>query len=450
MKSNRSTSRRDFLKTSLKTGALTTAALAGVASMRSVHAAEDNTIKVGLVGCGGRGRGAVQNVINADPNVKIVALGDAYMDTAKRTFTAFKDNPKTADKMAMTEDACFDGLECYKQVIDACDVVLLCEPPHFRPISLRYAVEKGKHAFAEKPVAVDGAGIKSVLESAKIAAEKKVNILSGLCWRYDHNIKEIMQRVLDGEIGEVRSTKVSYLTGRLWTQARQQGDSEMKFQVRNWYNFGWLSGDFNVEQAIHSVDKMMWSFGDKVPVSCYGVGGRMARIDQPAYGDIYDTMGVYYDFGDGKTGYLFCRQMNKCFNETADLFTGTTGYAQTVNGGFGGGTLYPTGKDPVKVKKPASMYDEEHREFFKAIRSGGEIYMNNGEYMANSTMAGIMGRLACYTGKSLTWEEALNMQVPCSPDGYTWDSTPPTLPDENGRYKIEVPGEGLVYHQVTR
>ncbi len=442
-------SRRDFLKS----GALATVAATGLTagmSTRPVHAAEDNTLKVGLVGCGARGRGALQNVLNVDPNVKIVALGDAFKTNATKTLEAFRANPKIAEKLAMDEESCFDGLECYKKVVDACDVVLLCEPPGFRPISLRYAIEQGKHAFAEKPVAVDGAGIKSVIETAKLAQEKKLNILSGLCWRYDLNVKEGMERILAGEIGEIRSSKVSYLTNRLWTRAKVEGDTEMMTQVRNWINYTWLSGDFNVEQAIHSIDKMMWSFGDTPPVSCYSVGGRMARIDQPSYGDIYDTMGAYYDFGEGKTGLVFCRQMNKCYNEVIDLFTGTTGYAKTANGGFGGVTIYPNGKEPAVIKNPSRMYDEEHKAFFAAIRSGGETYLNNAELMANSTMAAIMGRLACYTGKQLSWDEAINMECPCTPDGYTWESNPPTLPDENGRYKVEVPGEGLVYHQVTR
>ena len=448
MKSKEFSSRRSFLKT----GALA-AAVAGLStgtSMRSVHAAENNVLKVGLVGCGGRGRGAVKDAMTADPNIRLVAIGDAFPENAATALAAFKKDEMIAARLDVTPETCFDGLECYKKVIEACDVVLLCEPSHFRPISLRYAIENGKHAFAEKPVAVDGAGVKSVLETAKLAKEKKLNILSGLCWRYDNNVREIMKRVLGGDIGEVRSTKVSYMTGRLWTRPKKEGDSEMKFQVRNWYNFAWLSGDFNVEQAIHSVDKMMWSFDDKVPVSAYGVGGRMARIDQPAYGDIYDTMGVYFDFGDGKTGYMFCRQMNKCYNETWDLFTGSTGYARTFGGGFGGGEVFPAGKDSIKIKVPAAMYVDEHREFFQAIRSGGQTYINNGEYMANSTMAGIMGRMVCYTGKRLTWQEALDMELPMKPSGYTWDATPPTLPDENGRYKVEVPGEGLVYHQVTR
>ncbi|GHT12680.1 oxidoreductase [Planctomycetales bacterium] len=440
--STKTDSRRNFLKES--------AFLTSVAGLTTlgVHAQEPNSapvpLKIGLVGCGGRGRGAIVNALSADPNTKFVAAGDAFHSNAEGAVNALKKDPKWGERIDVTPETIFDGLECYKQVIDLCDVVLLCEPPHFRPMTLRYAVEKGKHVFCEKPVAVDGTGIKSVLESAKLAQEKKLNLVSGLCWRYDLNVQNMVNQLLDGAIGDILSIRETFLTSRLWTRAKQEGDTEMMFQVRNWYNFAWLSGDFNTEQHIHSLDKALWLFGGEVPTTAYGLGGRMARTDQPAYGDIYDEMSVVYEYEDGRTIYSLSRQQNRCFNETEDHVLGTNGRASVLKGEI-------VWKKAHKVPKvPSDMYQLEHNELFKAIRSGGEKYINDGTYMANSTMLAILGRLACYTGKRLTWDEALDMELPTKPSGYTWNDTPPTLPDENGRYKVEVPGEGLVYHQVGR
>ncbi|GHT47981.1 hypothetical protein FACS189454_10380 [Planctomycetales bacterium] len=248
----------------------------------------------------------------------------------------------------------------------------------------------------------------------------------------------------------------------------------MLYQVRNWYNFTWLSGDFNVEQAIHSIDKMLWSFGDKVPLSAWGNGGRMVRVEYPGAGDIYDSMAVTFDFGEGRTGYMFCRQINKCYNETADHFIGTKGYAATVNGGFGGCTVNVKGQEPIKIKNQGDMYVIEHQFLFKAIK--GDIpFRNDLYYTANSTMAGILARQVCRTGKRFTWQEALDYQEPMRPEGfdpegklfvtegegenaakvlkqtdYTPDTVPPTVPDEHGRYKVEIAGGGYLYHEVKR
>lgn len=430
-------SRRDFMKTTAVAGA----AAYGLGAMRSVHAGEDNTLKIGLVGAGGRGRGAAADALRADPNSKLVAVSDAFEPRAKATVAALKDG--FDDRIAVDESTTFVGLEAYKKVIDLCDVVLLCEVPHFRPLSMRYAVEKGKHVFVEKPVAVDGPGIRSVLESSKIAKEKNLNVVSGLCWRYDLNVLDMMKRIQDGAIGKVLNVRETYLTGKLWTQQRQPGDTELMSQVRNWYNFTWLSGDYNVEQHVHSLDKAMWAFNDEPPVQAYGVGGRMARTEQPAYGDIYDSMGVVYEYADGRTIYAFSRQQNGCFNDVDDYFTGTEGNATILRGII-------TGKNPYEQKKVSSnMYLLEHQALFGAIRSGKTI--NNGEYMAKSTMLGILGREVCYTGKKITWEEMMNSDVSLVPSSYTPEGTPPTLPEDGtGRYKVAVPGMGYVYHQVTR
>ncbi|MBR5627546.1 MAG: Gfo/Idh/MocA family oxidoreductase [Thermoguttaceae bacterium] len=432
-------SRRHFLKSSVLAGA------AGVVAGSGVHAAENNTLKVGLIGCGGRGRGAAVNALKADPNCKIVAIGDAFRENAISAAEGLQS--EFEDRVELTEDTIFDGIECYKQIIPLCDVVLLCETPHFRHRSLRAAVEAGKHVFCEKPVAVDAAGIRSVMESAKIAKEKNLNLVSGLCWRYDLNVQDMMNRVRDGAIGDILSARLTYCVGKLWTRPRREDDTEMQFQVRNWYNFSWLSGDYNVEQHVHTLDKALWAMNDEPPIAAFGLGGRMQRTEQPDYGDIYDEMAVVFEYPNGRTVYSYCRQQAGCaWNENDAYFAGTKGFAQILGNShisdLNGNIVY-------KQEKVASdMYTLEHIALFNAIRNGDAI--NNGDYMAKSTMMGILGREACYTGSRITWDEALNAESSMAPTGYTWESDPPTLPDENGRYKIPVAGLGKVYHSVVR
>ena len=433
-------SRRGFLKTTAAAGA----AFGALSAAPRVHAAENGKIRIGLVGCGGRGRGAAINALKACEETEIVALGDAFEANAKGAVEGLK--AAYEDRVKVTPETTFAGLECYKQIIPLCDVVLLCETPGFRPISLRAALEAGKHVFCEKPVAVDAPGIKSVLESAALAKEKNLNLVSGLCWRYDLNVKDMMQRVCDGTIGDIISSRLTYLTSRLWTRPRQDGDTEMMFQVRNWYNFAWLSGDFNVEQHVHTLDKALWSMGNKPPVAAFGLGARMQRVEQPAYGDIYDSMAVAFEYPNGVTHYSCCRQQDGCWGENEAYFAGTKGTAQILREGiikdYKGNVIYK------QEKKPSDMYTLEHIALYDAIKSGKTI--NNGEYMAYSTMMGIMGREVCYSGKRMTWDEALALPA-IRPDGYAWDSNPPTLPDDKGRYKVHVPGVAEpIYHQVTR
>ena len=423
-------SRRDFIKT----GAVATAAtMAGLSLSRGAHAAENNKLRVGLVGCGGRGRGAAIDALSADPNTVLTAVGDAFPENAAQAVAVLQANEQYGDRVLVTPETTFDGLECYKAVIENCDVVLLCEPTHFRPISFKAAVDAGKHVFVEKPVAVDVPGIKSVLATAAKAKEKGINVLSGLCWRYHPAVVDVMNRVIDGQIGKLINIDETYLTSRLWKRDAKPGDSEMKFQVRNWYNYTWLSGDFNIEQHIHSLDKAVWANNDEAPISAVGVGGRMCRVAQPGYGDIYDSFGIMYEFANGVTCHAYCRQINGCYNDTNDYMYGTDGKATVLS-------YKIEGKNPYTVEQTGyNMYQLEHVAFFEAIR-GKRDYMNNGVYMANSTLMGIMGREAAYTGKKLTYDEFMKDETALVPDGYTWDSTPPTLPDEEGRYKIALPG----------
>jgi predicted dehydrogenase len=406
--SNR-TNRRQFLQTS--TGALVGGSLAASLGMaRSVHAAGSDILKVGLIGCGGRGNGAAVNAMNAEDNVRLTAMADAFPDRLAEARKVLQG--QLQGKYAVDDDHAFHGFDAYKKVIDSgVDVVLLCEPPHFRPTHLRAAIEAGKHVFCEKPVAVDATGVRSVLETTEMARQKNLSIVSGLCWRYDYGVKETIKRIQDGAIGDITGIQENYLTGTLWHRGRQPEWSEMEYQMRNWYYFAWLSGDHIVEQHIHSLDKALWLMGDKPPASCFGLGGRQVRTD-PKYGHIYDHFAVCYEWPNGVRTFSYTRQMAGCYSDVDDYVFGSKGQAKILKNEVNG-----TDKWKYTGEKP-SMYDIEHKELFAGIRSGKHI--NNGTYMCYSTMMAIMGREACYTGQNLTWEQALESKQDLSPKTYEW------------------------------
>ena len=426
--SKTATNRRDFLRT---TGALAGgAALAGLSIQRGAHAAGDSKLKIGLIGCGGRGTGAAANALTADSNTVLTAMADAFEDRMTQSHKGLLE--KFGDRVQVPQEKQFTGFDGYKNVISDVDVVLLCTPPQFRPMQLRAAIEAGKHVFCEKPVAVDAPGIRSVLESSKMAEKKGLSLVSGLCWRYHHAVKETMQRILDGAIGDICSIQSNYLTSTLWHRGEQ--DTEMAYQMRNWYYFTWLSGDFNVEQHVHSLDKALWAFNDEPPVRAYGLGGRQVRVEQPMWGNIYDHMAVIYEYPDGKKVHSYCRQQKGCYNMTSDELLGTKGRAIVTP------KHEIEGENPWRFRgEGGNMYVLEHEALFNSIRSGEPI--NNGVYMARSTMMGILGRMVCYTGKAITWDEAMASTEDLSPKTYAWDADPPILPDADGKYPVALPGQ---------
>ena len=420
--------RRNFLKTS--TAAAGTAALGSLAIGRSAHAQGSDILKVGLVGCGGRGTGAAVNALNADKNAKLTAMADVFEDRLKSSRERIiKSKP---DQMAVTDENCFIGFDAYQKLIaSGVDVVVLATTPQFRPIQLRACVEAGKHVFCEKPVSVDGPGTRSVLESAELAKKKGLSIVSGLCWRYHPGVKETIGRILDGAIGDIVAIQETYLTGALWKRERQPDQTEMQYQMRNWYNFHWLSGDFNVEQHIHSLDKAGWLMGDEPPVSAWGTGGRQVDAG-PKHGDIYDHHAVCYEYANGVRAYSYCRQQAGCWNNVTDVILGTKGRANVLK-------FQIDGEKEWRYKgKPGNMYDLEHEALFAAIRGGKPI--NNGVYMARSTMLAVMGRMVDYTGQQLTWDQAINSKEDLSPKSYSFDAEPPVMPGPDGRYPMAIPG----------
>ena len=421
-------SRRDFLKTS--TAAMGGALVGGLSLARGAHAAGSDLLKIGLIGCGGRGTGAAANALNADKNAKLYAMGDAFDDRLKGSLGGLKQ--QYGERVDVDGSRQFVGFDAYEKVIaSGVDVVLLAEPPHFRPIHLKAAIDAGKHVFCEKPVAVDAPGIRSVLASCEEAAKKNLNVVSGLCWRYHRGVKETMQRVLDGAIGDVLAMQETYLTGLLWHRGHKPDDTEMRYQLRNWYYFTWLSGDFNTEQHVHSLDKALWAMHDEPPQRAWGLGGRQVRTD-PLYGDIYDHHAVVYEWPNGARCYSYCRQQGGCYGDVSDHFLGTKGQADILKHKI-------DGANPWKFTgEGGNMYDLEHEALFGAIRAGKPI--NNGVYMARSTMLAIIGRMVDYTGQALTWEEAMNSKQALVPSAYTWEGEPPTKPGADGKYPVAMPG----------
>ena len=408
-----SADRRQFLKAG-SAGLAAAVALGPNVSAKAFAKGED-VIKIGLVGCGGRGSGAVANALEADPAVRVVALGDVFEDHLASSYKRMK--AAYQDRVQVDDEHKFIGFDAYKKVADSCDVVLLATPPAFRPEQLKYAIEQGKHVFCEKPVAVDAPGLRSVIETYKLAETKKLSLVSGLCYRYHPTIVAAFNEVAEGRIGEVVSARCSYFTRGLWSFPREEGWSDMEYQMRNWLYYTWLSGDHINEQSIHSIDKMLWAFGDKNPVSASGTGGRFLRID-PIYGNIYDHFAIEYQMDENTTGFGRCRQQDACQVDVTDTIYGTQGTLHIATT-----RAHITGEKPWRYRgESGNMYVLEHKALYNSIRDGKPI--NNGQYMCNSTMTAILGRECAYTGQTVKWDDLMASDVKLGPDKYEWSDLP--------------------------
>ncbi len=417
-------SRRSFLKGS--TAAVIGGSLAAaMGSARMVHAAENNTLKVGLIGCGGRGSGAALQALNADPQVVLTAMGDAFPQPLEQSLASLRKDKEIGGRVKVSPEQSFVGLDAFQKVIDSgVDVVLLASPPGFRPQHLAAAVKAGKHVFCEKPMATDAPGVRSVLESSRLAKEKNLALASGFCWRSESGRREFYKLVLGGALGEISAIHATYLTGPVKpmppASERRAGLGDLEWQMRHWYNFAWLSGDGLVEQACHSVDKILWAMQDKPPAKAVACGGRMIPNHE---GNIYDHISVFYEWENGARATMAQRQVGGCCSDNSDYLLGTKGKG-TIKGG----------SDPViegetkwRYKGPKSnMYQVEHDELFAAIRAGKPL--NHGEWMANSTLTALMGRMAAYTGQEITWEMAKNSQEKLVQDNLAWDMKLPIVP----------------------
>ena len=428
--------RRRFLKDTSKTLAVVSAAPAILSS--TARAQNSDTLKVGLIGCGGRGTGAAGQSLSSDPNIVLTAMGDAFEDRLNSSYANLKEG--FGDRVQVDEANKFVGFDAYQKVVDSgVDVVLLTTPPGFRPMHMEYAISQGKHVFAEKPMAVDGPGVRKVLAAAAEAKRKNLALVAGFCWRYNEGERALFRKIHDGEIGQPMSLHTIYNTGALWVRKRQPGWSDMMYQMRNWYYFTWLCGDHILEQACHSIDKMAWamqpdmydeaSVEASLPAQCWASGGRQVRTGEE-YGHIYDHFAVVYEYDNGVRGYHHCRQQPGCSNDNSDYFIGTKGIAQIK--AFGDLTIRDTNNNGVwkfDGDRP-NMYQVEHNEMIASIRKGEPI--NDGFWMAQSTLLALMGRMAAYTGRIVTRDEALNsledlmryamrQEDPEQPINFDWD-----------------------------
>ena len=407
-------SRRDFLVqgSAAVVGANLTSFPAPHLRLQEAGPGGAEMLRVGLIGCGGRGTGAAANALRADPNLKLVALCDAFRDQLDSSLSTLTNTADIANKVAVDEDHKFVGFDGYKGLIDACDVVLFATSPFFRPMHVEYCVEAGKHMFVEKPVATDGPGLRQIWKACDQAKQKGLALVSGLCYRYQFAKKETMQRVHDGAIGDIVAMQCTYNASELWHRGRKPEWTEMEFQMRNWLYFAWLSGDHIAEQHIHSLDKIAWAKG-AYPVKCVSSGGRIKRTSED-YGNVYDHFNTTYEWEDGVKGFSSCRQMHGTTHDVSDHVWGTKGVAHLQS------HKIESGHDKWRYRGegPDDMYQNEHDALFKAIRANEPIH--NGDYMCESTLMALMGRLSAYTGQEVTREQALNSQENLAPATLDW------------------------------
>ncbi|TWU38436.1 Gfo/Idh/MocA family protein [Novipirellula artificiosorum] len=416
------TQRRQFLKTT----AVSVSAVAGLSLARSAHAAGSETIRIGMVGCGGRCSGAAMDVMNVDPGTQLVAMADLFEDRVKSQRTALATaKPK---QVSVDDDHCFVGLDAYKKVIECVDVVLIACAAKFHPMYLKAGIDAGKHVFVEKPHAIDPAGIKVVNETCRVAKEKNLGVLSGLHSRFAADYRETIERVRDGQIGDIVSIEENFVRGPYGNTARPANWRELEIQYGNQYRFSWLCGDDVTQSLVHNLDRATWALGEATPVDCHGFGGRSGRQD--LLGDVFDHHTVVYRYANGVRLYAFCRTTAGCYNEGSSIIMGSKGIAYPLKGQI-------TGETPWSFEgKTGSPYQAEQKAYFESIRAGQPL--NSGDYMARSTLVAIMGQMSCYSGQEVKWDKISKSDFAFDPkpEDCSWDMEPPTRPDPNGVYPV--------------
>ncbi len=421
-------SRRETLKVVGVAGAAATAALAGLRV--NAQSPSSDVIRIGVIGCGGRGTGALQQTLSVPgSNVKLTALADAFEDGIGRALQSVEG---MKDKVDCPEERRFKGLDGYQKVLDHCDLVILATPPGFRPFHFDAAIKAGKHVFMEKPVCVDSFGARLCLEAAKMADEKKLKVVVGLQRRYERKYRETVARVREGLAGDIIGGQVYWNGGSIWYRGRQKDQNELQFQVNNWYHFNWLCGDHICEQHVHNIDVANWML-DKLPESAFGVGGRQNRVPgQPS--EIYDHHAVNFTYPGGVKIASQCRQFPGGDGRVNEEFQGTkatvkigeiTDYAGKVLWRFEGDNPNP--------------YQVEHDELHDAIRSDKPL--NNAYYGVTSSFSAVLARNATYTGKQWGFQQAMNLKNQTMPENLSWESKSPVEPDKDGNYKIPMPAD---------
>jgi myo-inositol 2-dehydrogenase / D-chiro-inositol 1-dehydrogenase len=408
--SNNELTRRRFVKT---TAAIGMGSLVSGAFASRLYRPVDDTIRVGVIGCGGRGTGAAANAIKAHPNVRIVAMADLFEDRLKGSLGWINEDEEYMNQVTVDPEHMFVGFDAYKELlaIDNIDYVILATPPGFRALHFDAAVDAGKHVFMEKPVAVDPAGIRMVIDAGIRAKKKNISVVAGTQRRHERSYLSLMDRVHNGDLGEIVSASCYWNQGGLWVHDRKPDYSDMEWQCRNWLYFTWLSGDHICEQHIHNIDVINWAMGGP-PVKATGMGGREVRIDAK-YGNIFDHFSVEYEYANGVTMQSMCRQTDGCASRVEEVLVGSKGrsisrpgYA-VIDGAhqwrFDGDNRNP--------------YEQEHIDLIGSI-TGRTDYLNEAQRVAESTLTAIMGRMSAYTGKSVEWSQALSSKLDLSPKSF--------------------------------
>ncbi len=440
---NDSMSRRDFVRGG------TAAVVGSVVASRlplsaSAYFGVDDTIRVGLVGCGGRGTGAALQALRAAPNTRLVAMADAFADRIETSYKNMAEDEEGQDVAAQIEvppEMRFDGFDGYRHVIEQSDVVILTTPPGFRPIHFDAAVEAGKQIFMEKPLATDAPGVRQILATAEKARARKLNVVVGLQRHYQTVYREWVKRLHDGVIGDILVGRVYWNSGGVWVRTREEYEkkagrplTEMEYQMRNWYYFNWLCGDHIVEQHIHNIDVGNWVM-QGYPLMAQGTGGRLMRTGKD-HGEIYDHHYVEFEYAGGRRVLSQCRHFENCLNNVSEGFHGTGGIAPRRGEilGPGGEALYKH-----RDQDDPNPYQVEHDELFAAINAG-EYKFADTENGAYATLSAIMGRMATYSGQEISWDDALNSEEQLVPGTFAWDADPPVMPDADGYYPVPKPG----------
>ena len=435
--------RRNFLKRT-STAAMGGAVLSGMGVHQMAHAQVDDTLKLALIGCGGRGTGAANQALNTnrigDGKIKLVAMADAFEDNLLNRLSAIRN--EHPDHVDVPPDRQYVGFDAYKKAIADADLVILTTPPGFRPLHFEEAVKQGKNIFMEKPVATDAPGVRKVIAMAQEAKKKGLKVGVGLQRHHQTGYLETIKRLHDGAIGDITSMRCYWNGNGVWTRERAKLEeqagrklTEMEYQMRNWYYFNWLCGDHINEQHIHNIDVINWVKGTH-PIKAQGMGGREVR-DGIDNGEIFDHHFVEFEYEDGTRLYSQCRHIRGCFNSVSEYVMGTKGHADVSGFKIFGKNAFR--HRPERGERDPNPYQQEWDDLMDAIRNNKPY--NEAEYGALSTMTSIMGRMATYSGVELTWDEAYNSKLDLHPESYAWDANPKSMPDENGRYPVAVPGD---------
>jgi predicted dehydrogenase len=420
-------SRRDFLKTTSAGAALA----GGLSLARSAHAQGKEEIKIGMIGCGGRCSGAAAQSMQAGPEVKLVAMYDVFDSRLQASRKALA--KQAPDQVQVDDDHCFTEFDGYQKVIDSVDVVLIACASKFHPMYTEAAVKAGKHVFVEKPHAIDPVGVRRMEAACALAKEKGVSVVSGLQSRFHAGWQETVKRIHDGAIGDIVSVQSMFLRGPYRLVGRDPELSETQYQFSNWYHFLWLSGDDVPQSLVHNVDRISWIMQEEMPTWCFGLGGRSASFGE-VFGDMYDHNTVVYEYKSGTRLYALCRTQRGCYGNSSDIIMGSKGTCYL-------GACRIEGENPWKFEgKRNNPYLAEQAALIESVRNNEPI--NSGSYMNNSTMIGVMGQIAVYTGQPVKWDEAYKADL-CygpEPDGVSFETPPPTVPDETGNYPLPMPG----------